>query len=80
MRQLAVNVGGVTGATGGPSQQPMFVNNCVLGMDSVADHNCRFNYYDLWPVNVTCHEKELVQVNFGEEVTFSLTPLNLDNY
>lgn len=26
-----------------------------------------------------CHEKELVQVNFGEESTFSLTPLNLDD-
>lgn len=69
---------GVTGPTGGPSQQPMFVNNGFLGMDSVADNNCRFNYCDLWPVNMICHEKELVQVNFGEEVTFSLTPLNLD--
>ena len=58
----------------------MLVNNDFLGMDSVADNNCRFNYRDLWPVNRICHEKELVQVNFGEEVTFSLTPLNLDDY
>lgn len=73
-------MGGVTGATGGPSQQPAFVNSYSLGMGSVADHHCRSNYCDLWLVNVTCHEKELVQVNFGEEVTFSLTPLNLDDY
>lgn len=30
-------------------------------------------------MNVICHEEELVQVNFDEEVTFSLAPLNLDD-
>lgn len=55
----------------------MFIKNYLLGVDSVIDNNHRFNKCDLWPVNAICHEKELVQVNFGEETTFSLGPLNL---
>lgn len=58
----------------------MFINNYLLGMDSVADNNHRFNQCDLWPVNGICHGKELMQVSFGEEEIFSLASLSLDDY